>query len=166
MGTTPRFRDHLRRFAIHYNPIRWRVNVAHRKRFTALIQADSERRALTWPNPPETYDCDFLDATEEEVEFVRQWMRDGYEDAVERFKASGVSKDDPGAVVSWGYDDPYFGPLIRGYSGFTKAEVTADATIGVVPCVFPSLVAGGKFAPSEEEWKPIHDEIHALQEAA
>ena len=131
-----------------------------------MLEADWEKHEREWPKRPDEYDYEHsehlhLDATREEVDFVWHWMRDNYEDAVTRYETADINKDDAAEIISWGYDDPYSGPLMRGYTGMTKEEIIHNKHATTISTMV-SLVEGGKFAPSYEEWKCIYDEIQGV----
>ena len=120
----------------------------------------------TWPKHPDTFDEDNADP--DQIEHVFQWMRKGYDDAMQRSIAAqrSLSPQDEQALISWGARDTYFGPLMRGYTGLTNEELdNAGALHPLIQSTLVYVARGSQNFPSDEEWKGIYEELQALEQA-
>ena len=110
----------------------------------------------TWPKHP---DMDEDEGDPAQVGFVVKWMREGYDAAVERYAEANLPDDDQ-AIINWGANDPYFGPVIRGFSDVSNEKLEqADTLYPAVRWHSRNIAEGAQDFPYEDEWERIYNEI-------
>ena len=112
----------------------------------------------TWPRHPDDTGEDGEDSPH--IEFVCDWMRNGYKEAVQRYREFVMPETDDRTLLKWGARDPYFGPIMRGYTGHTNGEIGHPENLHpTVRYILVGIVTGEQTFPSSEEWENIYHEV-------